>query len=78
MGEGHVEDARERLRQQRLAGVGRTAHGHAVQSRTKTSQDTRGSGGNGPSTSGTAKNASGGSSPEARHLRGLKLADHLE
>src|SRR6266403_4482985 len=37
---------------------------------------TRGSGGNGASTSGAAKNASGGSSPEARHLRGLKLADH--
>jgi hypothetical protein len=38
----------------------------------------RGSGGNGASTSGTAKNASGGSSPEARHLRGLNLADHPE
>jgi len=32
---------------------------------------TRGSGGNGASTSGTAKNASRGSSPEARHVRGL-------
>jgi len=39
---------------------------------------TRGSGGNGASTSGTAKNASRGSSPEARHLRGLTLADHPE
>src|SRR5215467_16187174 len=37
---------------------------------------TRGSGGNGTSASGTAKNASRGSSPEARHLRGLTFADH--
>jgi hypothetical protein len=36
---------------------------------------TRGSGGNGASTSGTTKNASRRSSPEARHVRGLTLAD---
>ena len=35
----------------------------------------RGSGGNGASASGTAKNASRGSIPEARHIRGLTLAD---
>src|SRR5262249_2868206 len=36
---------------------------------------TRGSGGNGASTSGTAKNPSRGSCPKARHLRRLTLAD---
>jgi hypothetical protein len=39
---------------------------------------TRGSGSNSASTSGTAKNASRGSNPEARHLRGLTLADYPE
>jgi hypothetical protein len=38
----------------------------------------RGSGGSGASASGTAKNASRGSSPEARRLRGLTFADHPE
>ena len=32
----------------------------------------------GASASGTAKNATRGSSPEARHLRGLTFADHPE
>src|SRR5262245_11594134 len=38
----------------------------------------RRAGGNGASASGTAKNASRGSSPEARYLRGLTFADHPE